>query len=167
MIRLNIADYFTVANFACGLFAIFLSLRGNLVLASILVLAAVMFDFLDGRIARHTGKMTDFGKELDSLADLVSFGVWPAVAGFAAGLDSIWQILLLAFFSACGMLRLARFNVTKKKGFEGVPITTNGVIFPVIFVTFHYLGIVFSSWMLMLYALMGLLMISNIPIPKF
>ena len=91
-------------------------------------------DALDGRIARLRGVASPMGQELDSLADIVSFGVAPAAMAFAAGLRGGWDALFLIYFVGCGISRLARYNVTasaaaaaatKVKYFEGFPIPTS------------------------------------------
>ncbi|EAW24786.1 CDP-diacylglycerol-serine O-phosphatidyltransferase [Aspergillus fischeri NRRL 181] len=94
----------------------------------------LFFDFMDGKIARWRKKSSLMGQELDSLADLISFGLAPAACAFALGARTLVDHLLLAFFVLCGLTRLARFNVTvavlpkdktgKSKYFEGTPIPT-------------------------------------------
>jgi CDP-diacylglycerol--serine O-phosphatidyltransferase len=101
--------------------------------------AAFIFDVLDGRIARMRHEHSALGRELDSLADVISFGVAPAALGFAAGLRGGWDWVILIYFVCCGVSRLARFNVTaeslaegseggKVKYFEGTPIPTSVVL---------------------------------------
>jgi len=159
---LKLADYFTLGNFLSGVLAIFCVIEGFFILSAILILFAVLFDFLDGRIARFLKQQNSLGKELDSLADVVSFGVWPAVFGFSLGLNSSFAIAILLFFSSCGIYRLARFNITKLKGFEGVPITMNGILFPLIYLIFNY-----NNYVLIVYFVMGILMISKFRIKKW
>ncbi len=152
-----------------GMFAVFSAIKGLFGASALFCAAAVMFDYLDGRVARLAGGSNELGKQLDSLADMVSFGVWPAVFGYALGLRSPAAVCVLAFFAACGMLRLARFNVTNIRHFEGVPITTNGIVFPVLYFLLPknaYAGALFEPGALALYALMGLLMISTIRVKK-
>ena len=129
---LKIADFFTLANLVCGLAAIFLFIKGMIPGGAILILSAVLFDFLDGKVARIAKHQNEFGKELDSLCDLVSFGIAPAVMLFAIA-GEIGYVVLYAIFACCGALRLARFNVVKVKGFVGMPITVNGVLFPALY----------------------------------
>jgi CDP-diacylglycerol--serine O-phosphatidyltransferase len=95
---------------------------------------ALLFDILDGRIARWRQRHSILGRELDSLADIISFGVGPAALAFAAGMQGVWDRVVLIYFVACGVSRLARFNVTaeqlseggaKVKHFEGTPIPTS------------------------------------------
>ncbi len=164
--RLKIADIFTVGNFTCGFLSILFSANMRFTSSAVLMLAAVCLDFLDGRIARHLGQVNEFGKQLDSFSDLVSFGIAPAVFGYMQGLSSVPAVIVLAFFAVCGMLRLSRFNVTDKRGFEGVPITTNGFIFPAVYLVLLYSAQPFNSFMLLLYAAMGLLMVSKLRIRK-
>ena len=100
---LKLADFFTIGNLIFGVLSIFYAILGLFTYAAIFLLIAVLFDFLDGKIARMSKKATEqgkqFGKQLDSLADIVSFGVAPAVFGFAAGLQEWWQIVILLFLS--------------------------------------------------------------------
>ena len=107
----------------------------NLYLALSLIPLGLFFDFMDGKVARWRKKASLMGQELDSLADLISFGVSPAVCAFSLGIRTPLDHLLLAFFVLCGLTRLARFNVTvsvlpkdetgKSKYFEGTPIPTS------------------------------------------
>jgi len=157
------ADYFTIGNFACGLVSIFFALQGEIGISALLILAAVAFDFIDGRIARCLKQQNEFGKQLDSLSDVVSFGVAPAVFGYAQGLTSWYAVIILVAFASCGMLRLARFNISNSKGFIGVPITVNGVLFPVIYGIFG----IFNQYILILYLVMGYLMVSSIRVKKW
>jgi len=138
---LHMADFITELNGFCGVMSIFSSLRycvgdpqnyGNLYWALGFIPLGLFFDFMDGKVARWRKKASLMGQELDSLADLVSFGVSPAAAAFSLGLRTPLDHLLLTFFVLCGLTRLARFNVTvamvpkdasgKSKYFEGTPI---------------------------------------------
>jgi CDP-diacylglycerol---serine O-phosphatidyltransferase len=163
---LGVADFFTVGNFACGMAGIFLAAKGHFAASCLLAIAAVVLDFLDGKVARLLNVTSELGKQLDSLADLVSFGVWPAVLGFFLGLDSPLSILVLIAFAMAGMLRLARFNVTSVKHFEGVPITTNGLLFPIIYFASLASGYSWNSYMLLVYLLMAALMVSTFRVKK-
>lgn len=141
MIReFHLADVLTLANAASGVAAILFSLLymesrapGYFFAAAAFTPAALLFDWLDGRIARWRQRHSALGRELDSLADIISFGVAPAVLGFAAGLRGGWDWLVLIYFVCCGVSRLARYNVTaetlsaggdKVAYFEGTPIPT-------------------------------------------
>jgi CDP-diacylglycerol--serine O-phosphatidyltransferase len=137
----HLADFFTLGNAACGVGAVLLALlfmaSGDTVhflLAAALAPAAFILDVLDGRIARARHQHSALGRELDSLSDVISFGVAPAALGFAAGLQGGWDAAALVFFVCCGVSRLARYNVTaeklaegsdKVKYFEGTPIPTS------------------------------------------
>ena len=120
MIRnFHLADLFTIANGFCGVAALFWAMkflatgaRAHLYTAALFVPLALVFDVLDGRIARWRHKSSPMGRELDSLADVISFGVAPACIGFAAGLHSAVDQLILMYFVGCGVSRLARYNVT-------------------------------------------------------
>src|SRR5215212_5737457 len=140
------ADALTIGNAACGTIAIFLCLdylaadnRRLLWTAFLLLPLALICDVLDGYVARlNTRRQSALGADLDSLADVISFGVAPAVLGFTLGLRGGWDMLCLTYFVVCGVSRLARFNVTaaaladpstgKVKYFEGTPIPTSILI---------------------------------------
>ncbi len=140
------ADALTIGNAACGTIAIFLCLdylaadnRRFLWTAFLLLPLALVCDILDGYVARlNRNRQSILGADLDSLADVISFGVAPAALGFTLGLRGGWDVLILTYFVVCGVSRLARFNVTaaaladtdtgKVKYFEGTPIPTSIVI---------------------------------------
>ena len=137
------ADALTIVNASCGTIAVFLCLdflasgnRQHLWLAFVLLPTALVADFLDGYVARlDKRRQSVLGADLDSLSDVISFGVAPAVLGFTLGLRGGWDMLCLTYFVVCGVSRLARFNVTaaaladgdtgKVKYFEGTPIPTS------------------------------------------
>jgi CDP-diacylglycerol--serine O-phosphatidyltransferase len=142
MVRgMHLADLFTLANAACGVAGVFCAMvyvgsqsLAHFYAAAILAPAAFIFDVLDGRIARWRHTHSALGRELDSLADVISFGVAPAALGFAAGLRGGWDWVALIYFVCCGVSRLARYNVTaerlseggdKVRYFEGTPIPTS------------------------------------------
>jgi len=140
------ADALTVGNAACGTVAVFLCLDflaeqnvRYLWTAFLLLPLALVCDVLDGYVARlNRSRQSLLGADLDSLADVISFGVAPAVLGYTLGLRGGWDVLVLTYFVVCGVSRLARFNVTssaltdadtgKVKYFEGTPIPTSIVI---------------------------------------
>lgn len=137
----HVADFFTLGNAACGVGAVFYAMLYagsqspfHFYAAAALAPAAFIFDVLDGRIARARHTHSPLGRELDSLADVLSFGMAPAALGFAAGLQGGWDAVALIFFVCCGVSRLARYNVTaeslsagsdKVSYFEGTPIPTS------------------------------------------
>src|SRR5687768_16174287 len=151
------ADLLTIANASCGTISIFLCLdylatrRARFLWAAFILLpAALVCDVLDGYVARVNKKRQSLlGADLDSLADVISFGVAPAVLGFTLGMQSGWDIVILTYFVVCGVSRLARFNVTasaladektgKVKYFEGTPIPTSVVLVLILGVA-QYLG---------------------------
>jgi len=145
MIReFHLADFLTLANAACGIAAVFFSMlymgsqsRAYFFAATALTPAALVFDWLDGRVARWRHEHSVLGRELDSLADIIAFGVAPAALGFAAGMRGGWDWFALMYFVCCGVSRLARYNVTaeslsqgrdKVAYFEGTPIPTTMVL---------------------------------------
>ena len=148
------ADALTIGNAACGTIALFLCLdyvsTGSdryLWIALVLPSLALICDILDGYVARNYGRrQSALGGDLDSLADVISFSVAPAVLGFTLGLRGGWDMLCLTYFVVCGVSRLARFNVTafsladaktgKVKYFEGTPIPTSIVIVGVLALAF-------------------------------
>jgi CDP-diacylglycerol---serine O-phosphatidyltransferase len=192
----QLADWFTLANAFCGTGAIFAAMRflhegvvRDLMIGMALIPLAFIFDALDGRIARWRKVASTLGRELDSLADVISFGVAPAALGYACGLQGGWDWVVLSYFVGCGVSRLARYNVTaetladggdKVKFFEGTPIPTTLAIVIALAVAAH-LGRIdgdlwFGMWQLgpwqlhplvLVYALSGSLMISKtLRIPK-
>ena len=128
-----IPNIFTFINLACGVLSLLCVIRESYVWASIFILIAGLVDRYDGRIARYLQVSSELGKELDSLADLVSFGVAPSMLIFILfefdnlGPYGIFGIILLILFPICGAFRLARYNVSTFDGvFTGVPITIAG-----------------------------------------
>ena len=141
----HLADFFTLGNAACGVGAILLAMlymasgdTRHFLISAALAPAAFIFDVLDGRIARARHQHSALGRELDSLSDVISFGVAPAALAFAAGMQGGWDAAALVYFVCCGVSRLARYNVTaeqlaadesgKVKYFEGTPIPTSVVL---------------------------------------
>ena len=137
------ADALTIANASCGTISLFLCLNyvetGSnryIWIAFLLLPMALVFDILDGWVARaQPNRKSVLGGDLDSLADVISFGVAPAVLGFTLGMRGGWDMVCLTYFVVCGVSRLARFNATaaalsdsatgKVKYFEGTPIPTS------------------------------------------
>lgn len=196
MIReFHLADWFTLANAVCGTGAMF-SMMTYLQTGDVmhvffscgLVLAALVFDVLDGRIARWRQKTSAMGRELDSLADIISFGVAPALIAYGCGMQGLYDRIVLTYFVACGVSRLARYNVTaeslsgdddKVKFFEGTPIPTSLLLVAVMFVAAWQGALHESLWfgqlvvggftlhpLVLLFALSGSLMVSRIRLPK-
>jgi CDP-diacylglycerol--serine O-phosphatidyltransferase len=191
-----LADFLTLGNGFCGTGAV-LSLMQHLVTgedrwlvtAMVLLPVAAIFDFADGRVARWRHRTSPLGADLDSLADIISFGLAPAALGFAVGLRGVFDVAVLLYFVACGISRLARFNATanaladesgKVKYFEGTPIPTSILIVGLIGLLhalgrlgpdiwlgdWHFLGGQFHP-LALIYVLSGSAMISTWRVPKF
>ncbi|MDQ8203847.1 CDP-alcohol phosphatidyltransferase family protein [Pelagicoccus sp. SDUM812003] len=190
-----LADVLTLLNGACGSGSVLSAMQHLitqedrwLTLSMALLPLALVFDFLDGRVARWRQKSSSLGADLDSLADVISFGMAPAAIGFAAGLRGEIDVLLLLFFVGCGISRLARFNATavamsdqsgKVSHFEGTPIPTSVGIVVVVWIL-HGLGLTGESMWLgsasvfglaihplsLIYAASGAAMVSTVRIPK-
>ncbi|HEX2226206.1 MAG TPA: CDP-alcohol phosphatidyltransferase family protein [Candidatus Binatia bacterium] len=147
------ADLFTLANGAAGTGAIFAVIsyvetpdRWRIYLALCLIPLALLLDIADGKIARLQNQHSLFGVELDSLADIVSFGVAPAVLAYGLGMRGGLDVPILLFFVACGISRLARYNITavevasageKVKYFEGTPIPSSLILVAVLALCFY------------------------------
>lgn len=129
--RQIVPNMITSGNILCGMLALILILHEATVPAAWMVFMAVFFDFMDGKVARSLGGSSAFGVELDSLADVVSFGVVPAIlfySSFLKGWAGVAGALAVTFFAVCGAVRLARFNVQHVVGaFEGLPIPAAGL----------------------------------------
>ena len=166
---------FTVGNLFCGYLSVWCSIRGTFDTAAILIIAAAVLDMLDGRIARLTNSASRFGEEYDSLADLVSFGVAPAVLAYAWGLADFHRLGWMAsfIFVVCGSMRLARFNiqtrVVDKKYFIGLPIpAAAGTIAALVLATPERLvDQVWMSGLLALTVILSYLMISTLRYRSF
>ena len=135
---MGIPDAVTILNLICGLLCIFQSIQQHFAIAATLLVCALVCDYFDGKIAKLLQRKTAFGREIDSLADLVSFGVAPGVFGlmYLDPSKNYLHILLptIGFFVVCGLIRLARYNIMHyEQGFMGMPITVNGIIFPLIY----------------------------------
>jgi CDP-diacylglycerol--serine O-phosphatidyltransferase len=155
----------------------------------VLLPVAAVFDFADGRVARWRHRTSPLGADLDSLADIISFGLAPAALGFAVGLRGVFDVAVLLYFVACGISRLARFNATanalsdetgKVKYFEGTPIPTSILIVGLIGLLhaldrlgpnmwlgdWHFFGGQLHP-LVLIYVLSGSAMISTWRVPKF
>ena len=196
MIReFHLADWFTLGNAVCGMGALFSAMTyietGNvrhIYFACSLVFVALVFDVIDGRVARWRQKTSAMGRELDSLADVISFGVAPAMIAYGCGMQGFYDRIVLVYFVACGVSRLARYNITaealsgggdKVKYFEGTPIPTSVVLVLMLAVAASLDALRENLWLgtftiaglqlhplVLLFAASGSLMISRIKIPK-
>ena len=191
MIRsFQLADLLTIANGFCGVGAVFEAMaflatgrRLHLYIAALLIPLALALDVLDGRVARARHRASSLGRELDSLADVISFGVAPAGIAFAAGLRTPLDQAILMYFVGCGVSRLARYNITaeamagatgKVTHFEGTPIPTSVIPLALLMLAFHR-GTLYPVQVLgadlhlvaLLFLVSGTLMISKtLKIPK-
>ena len=163
-------NLFTTASLFCGYLALIFTLNDQINNAIWSVLLAVIFDGMDGRVARMTGTASSFGLNYDSLSDLVSFGVVPGFIAYklAHGFGSRIVLAASAIYVICGALRLARFNVQihgeEKMGFTGLPIPgAAGMLLSTILVYQHYQWTFMMKWIPLLTFLLGLLMVSNLP----
>ncbi len=196
MIReFHLADWFTLGNAICGMGALFSimtyietgSIR-HIYFACSLVFVALVFDVVDGRVARWRQTSSALGRELDSLADIISFGVAPAMIAYGCGMQGFYDRIVLVYFVACGVSRLARYNITaealsdggdKVKYFEGTPIPTSIALVFLMSVAASLDALGSNLWfgvvtiaglqlhpLVLLFAVSGSLMISRIRIPK-
>ncbi len=161
------ADIITLINALLGFASIMMTVRGQVESALVLILIAVIADGADGAVARYCG-FGVLGANLDSLADVIAFGVAPAVIAFVILDIGYFSWVFAGLFLVCGILRLARFNVAgKKDGFEGIPITAGGFIVALFllirdYIPYSYFVYTFAA----LLVIVSLLMVSTIDYPK-
>lgn len=162
MLRLiKFADVLTLTNVIFGIISILFALKGWYSTAVIMLALAVVSDYFDGKVARLMNQQNEFGRELDSLADTISFGVAPAIFGFAL-IQTPLAVISFTIFLFCGILRLARYNIMDLKGaFQGMPITLNGIIIPLAYL----LGTPVRFYPY-IYLILGILMVSSLRIKK-
>ena len=196
MIReFHLADWFTLGNAFCGVGALFSVMSflqtqdvRHIWFACWLIPAALVFDVLDGRVARWRQQSSELGRELDSLADVISFGVAPAAIAYGCGMQGLYDRVVLVFFVVCGVSRLARYNITAEKNsegggkvkfFEGTPIPTSLLLVVVLGIAAWQGALGDALWLgvtslggfrfhplVLMFAVSGSLMISRIRIPK-
>ncbi|MDR1784503.1 MAG: CDP-diacylglycerol--serine O-phosphatidyltransferase [Endomicrobium sp.] len=185
----GVASFFTCGNIICGCLSIISVMDGNFLKASWLLILAIAFDMMDGRIARITNTTSDFGVQLDSLSDLVSFGIAPSIMMYQLVLNDLDKIgvLIAVLFVLCSALRLAKFNVMTQDGvvhsfFMGLPTPASaGLLVSFVLsyelsiysLTFKTAPILIKSIPLLLnmmpviMIILSLLMVSNIPYASF
>ena len=171
-------NLFTSASLFCGFYSIIASFKDHFVPASIAILVAVVFDGLDGRVARLTNTTSKFGAEYDSLADVISFGIAPALLAYSWSLSIYgkWGWIVAFLFVLCGALRLARFNIQigiiESNVFNGLPIpaAASVVATMVIFFSSDYVGVEgkFNNIFIMIFVIIvSLLMVSGVKYYSF
>lgn len=165
-------NLFTTANLFCGFFSVIRAINGDYITAAWAILFAGVFDFMDGLVARVTKSQSEFGFEYDSIVDVASFGMAPAVLMYTWTLFHFHRIGWAAafVFCACGALRLSRFNVqssdVEQKTFQGLPIPAGAYLlasFVIFYETYFPAAPAQSIWVVVLTVMAGLLMVSNIP----
>jgi CDP-diacylglycerol---serine O-phosphatidyltransferase len=174
----TLPSLFTLANMMCGFGAILVSIRGEYELAAVLIGLSIVFDITDGAVARLVGAVTPFGLQFDSLADLVSFGLAPALVAFtlfSQGRDEWdplgWVVCFL--WVACAAIRLARFNTTvdptaDKRYFIGLPSPgAAGVVLASVFAFGDQMQGRDRLWVVLIVAVPALLMVSTIRFRSF
>ncbi len=166
---------FTALNMGCGFIAILHGFHGEFYKACMFIVLGALFDSVDGRVARMTNTQSTFGEQFDSLSDLVSFGVSPAMVYYFRFLTDSGRIGMVAafFFMLCGALRLARFNANighvKSDYFQGLPIPGGATaVISMILISLDFPDIVYFKPLTIGYLLFyAALMISNIPFSSF
>ncbi len=163
-----IPNIFTLANLLLGIISLIFTMDGDFIIAAASILFAMILDAMDGRLARRLDATSPFGKELDSLADLVSFGVAPAILVYALKIKTLGVIglVICILFALCGAVRLARFNVLNiSTYFIGVPITAAGSLVALMVLVGIRLPIPIMVYPVVM-IILAYLMVSNIKIPK-
>lgn len=169
MITKSIPSLFTIGNLFLGIISIMLTFHEGYNLAVIMIMIAMLLDGLDGRVARALNAQSEFGKELDSLSDVISFGVAPAFIMYAVAFTNINPVLaciVTAIFSICGALRLARFNVKDEVPgcFIGLPLPVAGGIVCTL-ALFH--ENISEAYLIIAVILLSYLMVSTVKYPSF
>jgi CDP-diacylglycerol--serine O-phosphatidyltransferase len=168
-------NFFTASSIFSGVFSMINAVNGDFTKAAWLIMLALIFDGLDGRVARLTNTCSKFGLEFDSLADVVAFGVAPAllIYLFVGHEFGRFGVVVSALFVMFGAIRLARFNVmtshTEPSVFIGIPIPTAAVFISLLVLLFEKYGLKseFGLVILVLAIVVSLLMVSNIRYPSF
>jgi len=164
--KAQLANMITLMNLSFGIIAIILITKDFNHMGMVFIFLAALFDRFDGMVARHFHTESDFGKELDSLCDLVSFGIAPAILIYSTVLsEMLWVgVLVTVLFVLAGAVRLARYNVGEFDGtFQGLPITAAGVILAL---SYFIQPFVIDGFFVLLMLLLTYLMVSNIRVTK-
>ena len=176
----NYTVWLTFIGLLSSVCGIFLAFGGNVRGAVMCLLFSGFCDMFDGKVARTKKDRTDeekrFGIQLDSLSDIVCFGVLPAVISVSVGSGKIWQLAIAALFVLCGLIRLAYFNVTEetrqqatsenRKMYSGLPITSSAILVPLLMCFEKALGNAFPFAYTILLAVMGACFITPLNVKK-
>jgi CDP-diacylglycerol---serine O-phosphatidyltransferase len=160
------ANVLTLFNLCLGCFAIIVGLNGNLNLSTILIFLAALADRFDGRVARKLQIESELGKQLDSMCDIISFGVAPALLLYQGVLAEFGfpGVFFTIFYIGCGAFRLARFNITEQNGyFTGLPITAAGCLLTLTYLIIPYIP---PQMILFISIVLSFLMISTFKLKK-
>lgn len=169
-------NLFTTASLFCGFYSIIASFKEHFVPAAIAVLVSVVFDGLDGRVARLTNTTSKFGAEYDSLADVIAFGMAPSILAYSWTLTIYgkWGWIVAFFFLLCGALRLARFNIQigiiESSVFNGLPIPAAASVVATMVIFFDYVGAegkFHNIFILVFVIVLSLLMVSSVKYYSF
>lgn len=176
----NYTVILTYIGFACGSVGIYLAANNQTNTALLMLLLAGLCDMFDGKIAKTKKDRTDaekrFGIQIDSLSDMICFGVLPPAIAFSCGLHSPLQIAVYTCYSLCALIRLAYFNVTeeerqqktdeRRKVYEGLPVTSSALIIPLVFAFRHDLSTWFPLVSTSVYALVAAAFITRFTLQK-
>ncbi|MDP8230009.1 MAG: CDP-diacylglycerol--serine O-phosphatidyltransferase [Candidatus Gorgyraea atricola] len=167
--------FFSLCNLSCGIYAVYLALQGNIFQAACLIFAAMFFDFLDGKVAQLMNTISEFGSELDSLVDIISFGIAPVIIVYMTSVGEYKSLLYLSGFlyMGCGAIRLSMHNVRSRHGsankdfFHGLPIlVAAGFIMSLVVLHLDFKHPFFFISILLFMILAAFLMISHIRYPR-
>lgn len=176
----NYTVWLTYLSMASSVVGICFALNGNITCAIVCLLFSGLCDMFDGMVARtkkdRTEEEKSYGIQLDSLSDVVCFGVFPAVIGFCIGADAWWQVAILTFFALAGLIRLAYFNVTeetrqktepgKRKYYEGVPISVSPLTVALAFCFKNMAGAAFPAVYTLFLLVNGVAFIAPLKVKK-
>lgn len=165
-LKANTANILTLTNLSLGGVSILFTMRGQLNASLLFIFLAALADRFDGTVARKLNIESELGKQLDSMSDIISFGVAPALLLYQSLLQDFG--VLGAFFTilyiGCGAFRLARFNITENNGyFSGLPITAAGVLLTLSYLTIHYFPPQFFIFLIMV---LSFLMVGTFKLKK-
>lgn len=167
--KIFIPNIVTLSNLLLGLISLLYTMNEQYAVAAVAILLAMLMDGMDGKIARKLDAASDFGKQLDSLCDLVSFGVAPSLLIYNSSLreSGLIALIVVLLFPLCGAVRLAKFNVSEAKDyFIGIPITLAGALLAFIVLISLKLSLPIMFLSLLIF-LLSYLMVSNLKIPKY